>query len=62
MQEENNVFSAKTADEAIEEGLRTLGITLDEAEITILEEGKKKLFGAAKTRGLCKRAFGRSGF
>ena len=50
MQEENNVFSAKTADEAIEEGLRTLGITLGEAEITILEEGKKKLFGAAKTR------------
>lgn len=50
MQEENNVFSAKTADEAIEEGLKTLGITLDEAEITILEEGKKKLFGAAKTR------------
>lgn len=50
MQEENNVFSAKTADEAIEEGLKTLGITLDEAEITILEEGKKKLFGGAKTR------------
>ena len=50
MQEENNVFTAKTVDAAIEEGLQTLGITLDEAEITVLEEGKKKLFGAAKAR------------
>lgn len=50
MQEENNVFVAKTVDEAIEEGLKTLDLTLDEAEITILEEGKKKLFGAAKVK------------
>lgn len=50
MQEENNVFVAKTVDEAIEEGLKTLKLTLDEAEITILEEGKKKLFGAAKAK------------
>lgn len=46
--EENNVFYGKTEDEAIEEGLRELGITLAEAEITVLEEGKKKLFGATK--------------
>lgn len=46
--EESNIFYGKTEDEAIEEGLRALGITLAEAEITVLEEGKKKLFGATK--------------
>ena len=50
MEETKNVFVAKTSDEAIEEGLQTLGITLDEAEITILEEGKKKIFGSVKAR------------
>ena len=34
--EENNVFTAKTVDEAIEEGLEALGITIDEAEITVI--------------------------
>lgn len=48
--EENNVFTAKTVDAAIEEGLTALGITRDEAEIVVLEEGKKKLFGAIKAR------------
>lgn len=48
--EQENVFTAKTVDEAIEEGLKTLGLTLDEAEIVVLEEGKKKLFGAVKAR------------
>lgn len=47
---EENVFTGKTVDEAIEEGLKTLGITLDEAEIVVLEEGKKKLFGAVKAK------------
>ena len=48
--EENNVFTAKTVDAAIEEGLAALGITLDEAEIVVLEEGKKKLFGSVKAK------------
>ncbi len=48
--EEENVFTAKSVDEAIEEGLKTLGITLDEADIVVLEEGKKKLFGAVKAK------------
>ncbi len=48
--EEMSVFTAKTVDEAIEIGLRTLEITLDEAEIVVLEEGKKKLFGSVKAR------------
>lgn len=48
--EENNVFTAKTEDEAIEAGLKALGITLDEAEITVIEAGKKKLFGSIPAR------------
>ncbi len=48
--EESNVFTGKTTEEAIEEGLKTLGITAEEAEIIVLEEGKKKLFGAVKAR------------
>ena len=47
---EQNVFTAKTVDEAIAEGLAALGITLDEAEITVLEEGKKRLFGSVKAK------------
>lgn len=35
---------AKTVDLAIEEGLKTLQLTKDEADITVLDEGKKGLF------------------
>ena len=34
-------FTGKTVEEAIEEGLRTLGLAREEAEVTVLEEGKK---------------------
>jgi spoIIIJ-associated protein len=47
---EENVFSAKTVDEAIELGLSSLNIKREEAEITVIEEGKKKLFGGAKAK------------
>ena len=47
---EEFVYTAKTVDEAIEEGLKAQGLTLDEAEIVVLEEGKKKLFGSVKAR------------
>lgn len=50
MEETQNVYVAKTVDEAIEAGLSAQGITLDEAEIVILEEGKRKLFGSVKAR------------
>ncbi len=43
-------FTAKTVEEAIEEGLKTLGISRENAEIRVLEEGKKKLFGSIKAR------------
>lgn len=56
MNENQNVFTAKTVDEAIELGLKELNITLDEAEVVILEEGRKKLFGSVKSKvQICKK-------
>lgn len=46
--EENNVFTAKTVDAALDLGLETLGLTLDEIDYEVIEEGKKKLFGSVK--------------
>jgi len=46
--EEKNVFTAKTVDEALDLGLEALGLTLDEIDYEVLEEGKKKLFGSVK--------------
>ena len=43
-------FTGKTSEEAIEEGLKELGLKREEADIRILEEGKKKLFGFTKAR------------
>ena len=43
-------FTGKTVEEAIQKGLEELGITEEQAEITILEEGKKKLFGSVKAK------------
>jgi spoIIIJ-associated protein len=47
---EENVFSAKTVEEAVELALTTLNLTKEEAEITVLDEGKKKLFGGVKAK------------
>ena len=43
-------FTGKTVEEAIENGLRELGLTKEQADIRVLEEGKKKLFGSTKAR------------
>ncbi|MBQ4268182.1 MAG: protein jag [Clostridia bacterium] len=43
-------FTGKTVAEAIEKGLKELGLTEETAEIRVLEEGKKKLFGSVKAR------------
>lgn len=40
------VFSGKTVEEAVQNGLTELGITREEAQIEVLEEGKKRLFGS----------------
>ena len=43
-------FTGKTVEEAIENGLNELGLTKENADIRVLEEGKKKLFGSIKAR------------
>ena len=43
-------FTAKTVDEAIEKGLKELNLTRETADIRVLEEGRKKLFGSVKAR------------
>ena len=43
-------FTGKTVDEAVERGLKELGVTEDQVEIRVLEEGKRKLFGSVKAR------------
>ena len=43
-------FTGKTVDEAVEKGLKELGITREQADIRVLEEGRKKLFGSVKAR------------
>ena len=43
-------FTGKTVDEAIENGLKELGLTAEQADVRVLEEGKKKLFGSIKAR------------
>ena len=43
-------YTAKTSEEAIEIGLKDLGLTKETAEIRVIEEGKKKLFGSVKAR------------
>ncbi len=43
-------FTGKTVEEAVEKGLKELGIAKENADIRVLEEGKKKLFGSVKAR------------
>ena len=43
-------FTGKTVEEAVEAGLAQLGLTKEQADIRVLEEGKKKLFGSVKAR------------
>ena len=43
-------FTGKTVEEATEEGLKTLGLTREEAEVVVLEEGKKGLFKSVKAK------------
>ena len=43
-------FTGKTVDEAVEKGLAEMGLKAEDADIRVLEEGKKKLFGSVKAR------------
>lgn len=44
------IFTGKSPEEAIEAGLKELGLTRDDVEAEILEEGKKKLFGSVPAK------------
>lgn len=46
--EEANVFYGKTFEEAVNNALLELALPREDVEITVLEEGKKKLFGSSK--------------
>lgn len=46
--EEVKVFLGKTLDEAINNALMELALPREDVEITVIEEGKKKLFGSTK--------------
>ncbi len=43
-------YTGKTVEEAVSKGLEELGVTEENAEIVVLEEPKKKLFGSTKAR------------
>lgn len=43
-------FTGKTVEEAVEKGLQELSLTKETADVRVLEEGKKKLFGFVKAR------------
>ena len=43
-------FTGRTVEEAVEIGLKELGVAKENAEIRVLEEPKKKLFGSTKAR------------
>ena len=43
-------FTGRTSKEAIEKGLKELGLTAEEADVRILEEGQRKLFGSIPAR------------
>lgn len=47
---ENNIYTGKTVEEAIATALTALKITREQAEITVIEEGKKKLIGSIKAQ------------
>ena len=48
--DETNVFTGKTVEEAVQAGLEALNLKREQVEITVLEEGKKKLIGGIKAK------------
>ncbi|KFN89136.1 RNA-binding protein [Tetragenococcus muriaticus 3MR10-3] len=42
------IYDGQNTEEAIQNGLRALGVTQDDVKTTILEEGKKGFLGVGK--------------
>ncbi len=51
-QNESLDVSAKTVDEAIEQGLAQLGLTLEQVDVEIIREGKRGVFGIGSEEAL----------
>ncbi|MDE6059786.1 MAG: protein jag [Clostridia bacterium] len=49
---EEKEFTGKTVEDAVAAGLKELGLTAEEVEVTVLDEGKKKLIGSVPARVL----------
>ncbi len=47
---EDGIFTGKTVEDAIEAALNAKGLTREQAEIEVLDEGRKKLFGSTPAR------------
>ncbi|MGN1373263.1 MAG: RNA-binding cell elongation regulator Jag/EloR [Candidatus Coproplasma sp.] len=47
---ENNIYTGKTVEEAITSALTALNLTREQAEITVIEEGKRKLIGGVRAQ------------
>ncbi len=60
MEIEENVFTGKTVEDAVLKGLAALNIAKEDAEIVVIDEGKKKLFGSvpAKVKVTLKKSDG----
>ena len=46
MEEKSYTYEGKTAEEAVEAGLKELGLAREDVEVEVLNPGKKKLFGS----------------
>lgn len=46
----NKEYSGKTVEEAVEIGLKELGVAREDVEVVVLDEGKKKLFGSVPAK------------
>ena len=54
MENTQNIFPGKTVEEAVETALATLGIKKEDAQITVVDEGKKGIFGIGGSKAKVK--------
>ena len=54
MENTQNIFTGKTVEEAVETALASLGIKKEDAQITVLDEGKKGIFGIGGSKAKVK--------